>query len=94
MHGSVDWFDKSYFIERIQDAQIQGYLSFVPSHPVFNSNAAYTATPIVEGPRFANDPLSEMHRLKEVEKFYRDPPWFMATPFILNPSSRKLIYSR
>jgi hypothetical protein len=42
MHGSVDWFDKGYFIERQRDAQDHGYPSYVPSDPVFNSRGAYT----------------------------------------------------
>jgi hypothetical protein len=93
MHGSVDWFDKGYFIERQRDAQDHGYPSYVPSDPVFNSRGAYTLSPLVQGSRFADDPLREVYRLKEIEQFYNDPPWFMATPVIINPSTMKLIYS-
>jgi hypothetical protein len=38
------------------------------------------------------DPLTEMHRVENVESFYEDPPWFQATPWLLNPSSMKIAY--
>jgi SIR2-like domain len=93
MHGSVDWFDKQHFIDRRENARTQGYEDWIPSDPVFNSSTNYTLSRLVQGPRFADDLLGEIYRLKMWNRSYQAPPWFMSSPVIINPSAMKLIYS-
>lgn len=91
MHGSVDWFDKTKFIRLQEDARLRGDHGFVPHDAVFNSG--FRTTPLVEGPRPHGDPIANIHRLVDVEAFYRNPALFLSTPRLINPSTTKVVYS-
>lgn len=94
MHGSVDWFDRQPFLDRQQDARERGFHSFIPGDPVFHSERGIRTVPVVDGPRFPNDPLGEMHRVVNAEILYSHPPWFLSVPSLVAPSVAKVIYSR
>lgn len=94
MHGSVDWFDRQRFIDHQDAGRSSGYDSYVPHHSIFNSSRNLNLSPVVDGPRFPNDPLKEMYRVIDVERFYNQPDWFLATPSLISPSRSKLVYSR
>jgi hypothetical protein len=93
MHGSVDWFDRQSFLNAQEDAREQGFQSYVPPDPIFNSDRSIRAIPIVDGPRRSDDPLREMHRVLDIERVYDDPPWFLAVPALVAPSVAKVVYS-
>jgi hypothetical protein len=40
------------------------------------------------------DPLREIYRVTDFQRFYNDPPWFLAVPKIINPSTAKIIFAR
>jgi hypothetical protein len=63
-----------------------------PYDPVFN-NPAVRTSPLLTGPRFPDDPLQEMQRVQNIEALYAKPPLFLATPWLLNPSSMKILYA-
>lgn len=89
-HGSIDWFDKTSFIELENSFKKQGYFE-KPKDAVFTNEAKYNANPIVDGPRFKDDPLKNVYRITDVEDYYsmrRFNP-----PFILSPSKSKILYS-
>lgn len=92
MHGSVDWFDKSAFNSMKESFQRQGHSDMVPSDAIFADESRYKPVPLVDGPRYPNDPLNNMYRISEPDFFYShpDPP---ATPWILSPSRSKILYS-
>ena len=91
VHGSIDWFDRRRFLERIAARERSG-LSAPPDDPIFGRTDVHTET-LVDGPRFPNDPLREMHRVREVELVYQKLPLFVAAPWLLTPSSIKVIYA-
>jgi hypothetical protein len=90
VHGSVDWFDRRSYRQMEESYQRHG-ISEPPRSPVFN--AGLRLAPLLEGPRFRTDPLKEVYRLFDVDRFYRNPPIFQETPVLLNPSPAKLLYS-
>jgi hypothetical protein len=90
LHGSVDWFDKRRYTRLEEIRSSQGFGK--PSDPIFGRQNVHVL-PLVEGPRFPEDPLREMHRVLDIEAVYRDPPMFVAAPWLLNPSAMKLLYS-
>ena len=61
LHGSIDWFDKSRFIDRIKSQEEHG-LSTLPRDSVFNGVEDWGLTQIVDGPRHTDDPLLTMYR--------------------------------
>jgi hypothetical protein len=48
----------------------------------------------LEGPRFPEDPLlEEMHRIRNIDRFYDNVPYFRAAPWLLTPSTMKIVYA-
>lgn len=92
LHGSMDWFDRAQYGELEAQWREQG-LDSGPPHPVFRNTTELQVLPLLEGPRFPNDPLREMHRVRRIEALYRRPILFHCTPWLLNPSSAKMLYS-
>ena len=91
VHGSVDWFDRRRYLERIA-GRAQFGLPAPTDDPIFG-RAEIITEPLVNGPRFPGDPLQEMHRVHNIEQVYRKPPLFLATPWMLTPSSMKIVYA-
>jgi hypothetical protein len=93
MHGSIDWFDKSEYLELEQSFKEQG-ATILPTHPVFNTAFDWGISKVLDGPRRSNDPLLNMYRIAKIEDLYKKGILFMATPWILSPSTNKIIYAR
>jgi hypothetical protein len=91
LHGSVDWFDRTFYSELDDEFRKQGS-SDHPTNPVFNPDSPLKIVPLTDGPRFESDPLRQMYRALDVEKLYRGRILFCATPSLLNPSSMKIVY--
>lgn len=92
LHGSVDWFDRAEYSAREHDRIEQGFTTGTRDL-VFENPNRFNAVPLLDGPRFADDPLLEMHRVRNIEDLYRAKPLFSATPSLLNPSSMKILFS-
>ncbi len=92
MHGSVDWFSRKQY-RQLDENRINQGLKEGHSDRIFGPPQRYCPVPIVDGPRFANDPLNEMYRVTKIEELYAGKPLFHATPWLLNPSSAKILYS-
>jgi hypothetical protein len=91
MHGSVDWFDRRRYLDRI-DAFKRVGLPGPKDDPIFGRDDL-VVEPLVDGPRFPHDALKEMHRVRNVERFYRRQPFFRATPWLLTPSTMKIVHA-
>jgi hypothetical protein len=92
LHGSVDWFNRKQYRILDESRTEQGLKPGHP-HPVFGLPEPMCTVPLIDGPRLPDDTLSEMYRFLDAESLYRDPPFFRATPTLLNPSPAKIIYS-
>lgn len=92
LHGSIDWFDRTQYRELEAAFAAQGSRSR-PSHPIFSNAADLDVVRLVDGPRFPNDPLREMHRVRRLEDLYRRSFLFRCTPWLLSPSSLKMLYA-
>lgn len=64
-----------------------------PGDIVFNSTERWSLSKIVDGPRHDNDPLSDMYRVKDIEGLYKKQLMFLATPWMLSPSTNKIVYA-
>lgn len=94
MHGSIDWFSRKSFRIQQEQARKNGYPDFTPDDPIFNSGSSLRTNPLVAGPRYNDDPLLEVHRLLDIEYFYRDPPFLRSPPILITPSKAKIVYAR
>lgn len=92
LHGSIDWFDKSQYLESEQEFKKQS-ATILPTHPVFNSTEDWGISRVLDGPRRSSDPLRNMYRVANIEELYKRQILFMATPWILSPSTNKVIYA-
>jgi len=93
LHGSVDWFDRKRY-RKFDDYRVAEGLPAGHFHPVFGPERNLHTVPVVDGPRFPDDPLREMHRVLNVEELYRGSSLSLAPPSLLSPSSAKILYSR
>lgn len=93
MHGSVDWFDRKGYRKHQEWARANGHPTYVADDPVFHSQRHLRTVPMVAGPRHRFDPLAEVHRVLDIENLYARPPWFLATPIMIAPSTQKIVYA-
>lgn len=91
LHGSLDWFDDRRFLSMREALQENGSLG-ARIHPVFDDPGRYQAQAIVDGIRPPGDPLLHIHRIRDVDGYYRDGHFFYP-PFILSPSHVKFVYA-
>jgi len=91
LHGSLDWFSNKSYLHGLDAFEKQG-VDGAPNDPIFNNNNKYGQHPLVDGPRNEDDPLLNIYRLKNIDRFYAnfDPP---AVPMILSPSHMKIVYA-
>jgi hypothetical protein len=94
LHGSADWFDRKPYQERCEGFAEFG-LAGAPKDAIFNrSESEVGLQRIVEGPRFQHDPFVEMYRVLDIEKAFGNPPIFRSTPWLLIPSSMKIVFAQ
>jgi hypothetical protein len=94
MHGSIDWFDKSTYNERVKQAT-EYPIPYTVKHPLFAPGTVVESRPIVDGPRFVDDPLLQIYRVKNPASVYTSPyQYWECSPFLLNPSHNKLLYAK
>ncbi|MEW6262761.1 MAG: hypothetical protein AB1641_06745 [Thermodesulfobacteriota bacterium] len=92
LHGSIDWFDKKRYLNRLQNYKEQGAQE-PPEDIVFNSKEKWSISKLVDGPRPDNDPLTDIYRVAEIEDLYKKQLLFLATPWMLSPSTNKIVYA-
>ena len=93
LHGSIDWFDRGQY-SATESVWANEGLTSRPSHPVFGpSGDRLGAAKLLDGPRHPDDPLNTIYRVKDVEGLYQRELMFRATPWLLAPSSLKILYS-
>jgi len=93
LHGSIDWFDRRSYTRSETEWKARG-LAEGPKHPIFNSPREPKITPLIDGESYQDDPLRETYRVIDFQRFYSDPPWFLAVPKIINPSTAKIIFAK
>jgi SIR2-like domain len=93
LHGSIDWFDRHSYTNLEADWKARG-LAERPKHPIFNGPLNLKTTPLIDGVSHPEDSLRETYRVIDFQRFYSDPPWFLAVPKIINPSTAKVIFAR
>ena len=92
LHGSIDWFDRTQY-HKLEAAFAKQGSHSRPPHPVFENPTNLDVVSLVDGPRFASDPLRHMHRVRKFEDLYRRSFLFRCTPWLLSPSSMKMLYA-
>lgn len=91
MHGSIDWFDRSFSLnsKELRDSLGLG----IPHYSIFSKAQEYGLEKIVVGPRADNDPTDNLFRAKNLRAIYADGPLYFEPPKLLTPSVTKLLYS-
>lgn len=92
MHGSINWFDRTQHSELEIERKNNGLTTPGPNHPIFCSQRPLLITKILDGPRHAHDPLAQMYRVPDIKQLYQKD-LFLSPPWILTPSSVKILYA-
>lgn len=92
VHGSIDWFDRKGFewLEALHKREGAP----PPEDVIFSRATDLRLRPVVDGPRFEDDPLRTIYRAGNLAGLYSRDFMFLATPRMLPPSSAKIIYAR
>lgn len=91
LHGSVDWFDRGPYEEvkravaAVGGDEPRGYPHFGPENP-------FGLSPLLEGPQMPDDPMRRLYRMSNVYDYFQQS-YVPQAPFILAPSSGKLLYA-
>jgi hypothetical protein len=94
MHGSIDWFDRRPYDGMVKHFEQSPYLIDI-KHPLFGPDSVIKSECIVDGPRFPDDPLSQIFRVKNISSVYSSKTnYWEYVPLILNPSHTKLLYAK
>jgi SIR2-like domain len=91
VHGSIDWFDKSFAMESMKSRQSLNL--GLPRYSIFSQVEQYGLEKIASGPRPDNDPTVNLYRAKNLDTYYANGLSFFEPPKLLTPSSAKLLYS-
>ncbi len=93
LHGSIDWFDKTEYIELKESTSQKLKKEYNPVDPIFNSKEDWGIEPILSGPRLPIDSMKNIYRIRKLNKYYsyEYPP---ATPYIISPSYCKYVYTQ
>ena len=91
MHGSIDWFDRSFFERR--EARHAELKASPPEDIIFSNEAELGLVPLVDDPRPNDDPLKAVYRAKNLRALYSRDLMFLGTPKMLPPSASKIVYS-
>jgi len=92
LHGSIDWFDRTDYDDRIFYAQ-ESPISYQPKHLVFGPNKIVDPIRLTKGPRPVDDPLNSVYKVKNIEPLINRVFW-EGSPLILQPSSTKIFYAQ
>src|SRR5205085_4015664 len=86
MHGSINWFDISFYDENQQAFREQG--TYVrPKHEVFaNQNDPLPLEKIVNGPYPVDSPLHNIYMTNNIGKYLSNSPFSFTAPLIISPS--------
>ncbi len=92
-HGSIDWFDRREFSSHEEDCRKKFRNSYTPRHPVFSNAGALGVSRLLDGPRPSGDLLDQMYRVRDIKALYQKGLMFHATPWLLAPSTMKILYA-
>jgi len=93
MHGSIDWFNRETY-DQLEAQRIRDGFAPGGEDPIFQRPEELGVVPLVDGPRYPDDPLLHFYRVKDVEQCYGRALLFRDAPMLLNPSSAKILYSK
>jgi hypothetical protein len=92
MHGSVDWFNRAGYANlEIQHRQ-DGW-DGTPDDIVFGKKNQYSVEPLLNDPTDQGNPLSQIYKMRGIDKFYSKNNEMLATPWIIPPSYSKILYA-
>lgn len=93
LHGSVDWFDSSDYLDQEQRRRRHG-LNEPRDNLIFGPKSFVSTAPLLEGPQFDDNSLTTVHRITNgIKDLYRRRPPILTSPVLLAPSHMKVLYA-
>jgi len=91
LHGSIDWYDKQYFIKERELVSKHPH-QWESRHPVFKDGSTVVSEKLIDGLHEEDDPLQFVYRVKDLSQVV-DAQFWSCSPLILSPSSSKILYA-
>jgi hypothetical protein len=91
LHGSIDWYDKTPYIEDRKLATQHPY-PWESKHPLFKDGSRFLSTRLIQGPCNPGDPLGLVYRVSDLSELVSEQS-LQFSPLLLSPSSSKILYA-
>ena len=91
MHGSIDWFDRTYFDNNLRFNQETPCWQ-LPYHKIFSNQSDFLPEKIVNGPYFSDSPLQRLYKVRNLDRYFEMKNYVSNPPLILSPSFSKIVY--
>jgi len=92
MHGSINWFDKSYTLESAKRLKQRYKEDFEPIHIVFKDPDEFGIRKLVDSPQDEDSPLRHIYILDNMKRYLGKANFLLQVPLIISPSFNKLVY--
>ncbi|MBE3134060.1 MAG: SIR2 family protein [Acidobacteria bacterium] len=92
LHGSIDWFDRRQFAGMQNAWRCRG-ITLDPTHRIFNHMGELSVTKLDDGPRHPQDLMAHMYRVGNIRRLYEQGIGLMCAPWLLAPSTIKIVYA-
>ena len=93
MHGSINWFDKTYYNISCDILKKRG--SNNPYNmwgQIFSNSMVFKAEQLLKTPTYDDHPLSSIYILSNLDTYFEKGNLLYGPPFIISPSFFKLVY--
>jgi len=92
MHGSIDWFDISYYNQSVNNFQSNEHYR-LPDHPIFGVNYSdYFPKKLVDRNYDPTSELNRIYKIRKLDRYLKLCTDSSTAPMIISPSYHKLVW--
>jgi hypothetical protein len=92
MHGSIDWFDKTYFDQSSISLKNNYGQDIKPFNKVFTNLESFRLKKLVDSIDYEDSLLNNIYILENLEDYFFENSLLFQAPLIISPSYNKLVY--
>lgn len=91
MHGSIDWFNKKYYLKNREYLKRYGH-DRNPHNAVFDGRRNFNLRRLTDDPYPEDSHLRDIYVLENLDKYFAESNFISEAPLIISPSFSKLNY--
>ena len=92
MHGSINWFDKSYFDKSVKFLKEHYGQDNDQFNPIFNDPDRFQLRKLIDSPKYEDSLLNNIYTAQNLGEYFAENSFLLESPLIISPSYNKLVY--